>query len=167
MSSHTDIAVLAPVWEEFLDSAKEICETEGYVAFGTRADDAAQEIERVRAGNPIPILIYPSHQDGECLRSFAEWIGVWSELVEALPDGTHPEGERHRPADSSGQKIDKDWAHYYFWHVTHLEKLKDGHALSKCRSQRSRKSLTAVPRYPLLVERPHMADEWMKRKVDS
>ena len=62
MAATTDFAILAPVPLEYLVSGEGIAEKEGFVAFGSRKWELFRQVEKLRNGAPVPVLIYPSHE---------------------------------------------------------------------------------------------------------
>ena len=69
MTSSVDFPILAPVPEEHLESGLPVCEESGFVAYGSQKWELFREADRMRAGQPVPALIYPSDQDAPTVRS--------------------------------------------------------------------------------------------------
>src|SRR5207249_12176657 len=58
------IALLAPVPRVHLESALETDTPDGQATFGTRAWELFNELDQRRAGLPVDVYIYESHQEG-------------------------------------------------------------------------------------------------------
>jgi hypothetical protein len=147
-------AILAPVAEPHLISGRETCDREGKVAFGSDAWELFREADEIRKGQPVEILIYPSHPESDkpLLMSIA-WHGIY---LGHLPSrrGRYPGEKRFRPDSAS---LDKStWA--VFWEVENLSELPISeqtpiaafHPLNKKASSDRR----LLPHGPLLVEYP-------------
>ena len=59
----SDFAILAPVPLEHLESGQGIATDKGFVAFGSRKFELFRDIDERRGVDPVPVLIYPSHED--------------------------------------------------------------------------------------------------------
>ena len=90
-------ALLAPVPLEHLRSGQKVSEQKGFVAFGTRKWEMLRKLDEMREGAPIPVLIYPSHEDVPAKESFVvSWYGWYVGHVDSVM-GQHPLGMEHRP----------------------------------------------------------------------
>jgi hypothetical protein len=58
----TEFALLAPVPAEHIEAADAI-RGQPYVAFGSNAFEVFREIDDLRRGKPVPVFLYPSHDD--------------------------------------------------------------------------------------------------------
>jgi len=84
------IALLAPVPLEHLVDGQKTAESEGKVAFGSRAWEVFRELDTRRKGMPVDVYIYASHSDGQ--REFeVSWHGRYVGHVEGRM-GAHPDG---------------------------------------------------------------------------
>ncbi len=92
MTSLVDFAILAPVPEDLLESGKLVAASAGFVAYGSRKWDLFREVDRIREGDPVPMLIYPSHEDLHGKLTFivawkAWYIGHVNSVVGAIQRG--------------------------------------------------------------------------------
>jgi hypothetical protein len=157
-----DLALLAPVPLEHLQSGKDVAADQGFVAFGTRKWELLRKLDEMRQGVPVPTLIYPSHEDDPAKLTFLVcWYGLYVGSTET-PSGQHPLGMKHRPPTTSKYPTDNlgHWA--AFWHVKCLRELpKRKHiAIGKLATIRGGWRKDAPPRGPELVARPDdLSDE--------
>src|SRR5690348_15869456 len=90
-------ALLAPVPLEHLESGKDVAARTGFVAFGTRKWELLRKLDEMREVDPVPALIYPSHEDVPAkLNYLVCWYGWHLHLVESR-NAQHPLGFAHRP----------------------------------------------------------------------
>ena len=66
----TGFAILAPVPLEHLNAGLDIVAKEDFVAFGSRKFELFRAIDERRNGEPVPVLIFPSHEDDPVGSSF-------------------------------------------------------------------------------------------------
>lgn len=157
IETSVDFALLAPVPREHLDGAQEIADSEGFVAFGSMKWELFRQLDTIRNEQPVPVLIYPSHEGVSAKLTFTiAWTGWYIGHVEAV-GGAHPDGMKHRP--KSMAKYANDVSGYWavFWHVKDLKPLpEDEHQpISSLKSHASSKyRLNAPPRGPEIVARP-------------
>ena len=147
-----DFAILAPVPLAHLESGEDIARDKGFVAFGSQKFELFREIEQRRGEAPVPVLIYPSHEDDPAKVSFqVSWIG-WYDGSEETQNGRHSLGRAHRPPSTID---DGQWAVY--WHVRQLTQLapKDRFPISKLQTIKGGWRKNAPPRGPELVAVPH------------
>jgi len=123
MVPFSQFAILAPVPLEHLQSGKVIAETEGFVAFGSRKWELFRKIDELRNGAAVPVLIYPSYEDGPAKDSFVvTWFG-WYVGSEESGTGAHSLGMKHRPP-TTGQYGSDNQGHWaVFWHAKDLDEL--------------------------------------------
>jgi hypothetical protein len=153
-----DFALLAPVPLEHLQSGKDVAARQGYVAFGTRKWELLRKLEVMRNGDPVPALIYPSHEDDPAkLTYFVCWYGWYIGHVES-PNGSHPLGMAHRPPTTADYASDNRGHWAAFWHVAGLRELsKDKHVpIGKIGTVKGGWRKNAPPRGPELVALPEM-----------
>lgn len=158
MITDVDFALLAPVPLAFLESGLEVCTREGFVAYGSRKWELFVELDRLRAGGVVPVLIYPSYEDDEVKLAYEIcWTGSYTGHVRA-PGGIHPEKMRYRPDVARQYPTDMSGYWAIYWHVSELKRLPDGdwRPISSLRSHKSGKFWKAgsPPRGPEIVERP-------------
>ena len=155
-----DFAILAPVPQEHLESGQEIAASTGFVAYGSRKFELFREIEERRGGEPVPVLIYPSHEDDPAKISFqVSWVG-WYVGSEESHNGRHSLGMEHRPP-TTGQYTSDNKGHWaVFWHVKKLAELPkvDRFLISKLQTVRGGWRKNAPPRGPELVAVPPFID---------
>lgn len=120
MKGFQDFAILAPVPLEHLQSGEEIARRTGFVAFGSRKWELFRKVEELRGTSPVPVLIYPSHEDVPTKdSSMVCWAG-WYVGCEESANGKHSEGMTHRPP-TTGQYTSDNRGHCaVFWHVRDL-----------------------------------------------
>ncbi|RWE54181.1 hypothetical protein [Mesorhizobium sp.] len=147
MTVTTDFAILAPVPLEHLQSGKSIAEKEGFVAFGSRKWELFRKVDEMRDGAPVPVLIYPSHED---VPAGAEESG----------SGKHSKGMQHRPP-TTGQYTSDNQGHWaVFWHVKGLFELPKGQQMpiSAVQTVKGGWRKDAPPRGPELVAAPSIIE---------
>lgn len=116
-------ALLAPVPLEHLPSGKSVAEREGFVAFGTRKWDLFRKLEVIRAGAPVPVLIYQSDEGMQAKSTYGvSWFGWYVGSVESR-SGAHPLGMKHRPSTTENYPADNAGYWATFWHVQGLREL--------------------------------------------
>ncbi|WP_404784123.1 hypothetical protein [Altericista sp. CCNU0014] len=124
-------ALLAPVPEEHLISGLEAIAAQldsddlpadhvPKIAFGSMAFEVLAEVEKLRAGKSVEVLIYASHAKGEQpLNPEATWRGLYVGCVGSRR-GRYPGKSIFRPQATATDKL--NWA--VFWEVQELERLK-------------------------------------------
>ena len=117
-----DFALLAPVPEEHLLTGRDVAAKEGFVAFGSRKWELFREVDRLRQGQEVPVLIYPSHEDVAAKLTFAvAWTGWYSGHVNSKM-GAHPDGMKYRPPSTATHPGDNSGHWAVFWHVRDLSR---------------------------------------------
>jgi hypothetical protein len=150
-------AILAPVPEEYLLDGEEVCRREGKVAFGSNAWELFREVDRLRNGDPVEVLIYASHHARHIAHHEASWRGTYLGHVESK-GGAHPEGLRYRPPSTARHRSDNvgHWA--LFWELCDLRPLpaKEHLRISALVSHHTGKSYAPafLPEGPVLVRLP-------------
>lgn len=144
-------AMLAPVPQEHLQSGKEVAQRTGFVAFGTRRWELLRKIDELREGAPVPVLIYPSHEDVPAKDSC--WFS-WYVGHEQSRGSAHPLDMKHR--SPTAEDDTRDWA--AFWHVEGLRELPKEKQLpiSKIGTIKGGWRKDAPPRGPELVALPEI-----------
>lgn len=95
----SDVALLAPVPAEHLDSAAETCAREGKVAFGTRANfERLHSLPSLADAAEVSVFIYASGAASGPPQ--ATWTARFVGLV-ASRAGAHPDGMKYRRAPRS------------------------------------------------------------------
>lgn len=152
MTSSVDFAILAPVPLAHLESALDVVNRQGRVAFGADGVKFFEEVESLRRGESVPVLFYASRPPGGGQGPTVSWHGRYTGFVEAQ-DGRHPEEAALRPASAAN---DGAWA--MFWHVELLQPVPAGKSLlirdlvSYKTGEQYKGSFR--PRRPVLVQRP-------------
>lgn len=151
-----DVAVLAPVPLEHLESGKGVCASKGKVAFGSRDFQFFRRLDELRGGLPVDVYIYPSHAKGP--RHFeARWHARYIGHVES-EGGAHPAKSEFRPPSTEKWPEDNlgHWA--VFWEVADLRELPEGERLNirDLRPHGGGKYYGRgfVPEGPILIEHP-------------
>ncbi|MDE2517717.1 MAG: hypothetical protein KGL12_16950 [Rhodospirillales bacterium] len=156
MSKIQSFSILAPVPLEHLESGVEIADRTGFVAFGSRKWQMFREVEELRDGAQIPVLIYPSHEGLPAKNSFiVSWVG-WYIGCKESDSGKHPEDMAHRPP-TTGQYATDNHGHWaVFWHVRALQKLpaKQHLPISAIQTVKGGWRKNAPPRGPEMVATP-------------
>jgi hypothetical protein len=155
-----DFAILAPVPAEHLDAGLTVLSSRDYVSYGSQKFNLFHDVDHLRTGEAVPILIYPSHEDDIVKVTYqitwvAEYIGHVQDYAAKADDernGHRPETTeryRHRGDSATG------WA--VFWRVRKLRQLPSGEhliiaMLDSYRQHYWRKN--SPPRGPEIVSRP-------------
>ena len=156
-----DFAILAPVPGEHLEDGAAVARDSGYVSFGSNSWDLFCWIEDKRAGEEVPVLIYPSHEGTEGKTTFEiEWYGFYIGYVQSQQEKMHDErNNAHRPPSTNKYREQGDSAMGWgvFWRVRELARLPEERRvairdLAAYTAGGTRKN--APPRGPQLVERP-------------
>ncbi len=156
MTGISDFAILAPVPLEHLQSGADIARRAGFVAFGSRKWELFRKIDEMRGGAPVPVLIYPSHEDVPAKDSFIVSWAAWYIGCEESPNGKHSHGMTHRPP-TTGQYAADNRGHWaVFWHVRELRELPQVPrlAISAIQTVKGGWRKSAPPRGPELVAMP-------------
>jgi hypothetical protein len=148
------VALLAPVPLEHLQSGRETCQTQGKVAFGSRAFEALHKLTELADGAPADVLIYASdaHQPGP---PNVTWRARFVRWVEAKA-GAHPQGMQYRPPTTAHYSGDNYGHWYVFWEVSDLRELPpDEHILIselKAVDKNGKLAKNFIPLGPTVVE---------------
>ncbi|MFZ2493496.1 MAG: hypothetical protein WA208_18615 [Thermoanaerobaculia bacterium] len=149
-----NVALLAPVPRVYLDDGRLVAEREGRVAFGSRAWQVFRELDDLRAGLPVDVYIYASHDDAALV---ASWVARYVAHVESS-GGAHPAGMRYRPPSTATHVSDNDGWWAVFWEVEDLRMLprNDHIPVSHFTGFGKRKAYGKpfVPEGPILIEHP-------------
>ena len=143
----SDFAILAPVPMEHLRSGYELAPNVEHVAYGTNKWEWLRDVEIDRAGMPIPMLLYASHEgddaDPTCNVAWIGWLVGSSESEREVKD--------HRPPST---QTDGKWG--AFWLVKGLKPLPkaDQLPISKIQTTKGGWRKEAPPRGPERVELP-------------
>lgn len=152
----TDFAILAPVPLEHLETGRIIAEQTGFVAFGSRKFELFRDVDQRSNGQPVPVLIYPSHEDDPAKVSYQiSWVG-WYIGSEESHNGRHSAGMDHRPPSTGQYQADNRGHWAVFWHVKSLVQLpaSDRFPISKLQTVKGGWRKNAPPRGPELVAVP-------------
>lgn len=155
-----EFAILAPVPEEYLVEGAEVCGKHGKVAFGSNAWETWREIDRLRGGLAVEVLIYASHSSahprGTMVHEVA-WRARYVGHVESK-HGSHPDGMTYRPPSTAKHRSDNRGHFALFWELRDLRALPVGEHLRivDLKSYRTHKHYAAnfVPEGPVLIELP-------------
>jgi len=153
-------AILAPVPEEHLVSGMVVAAETGFVAYGTRKWELLREVDNRREGDPVPVLIYPSHEDVPARDTFVvTWFGWYTGHVDSK-NGAHPQGMTHRPETTAQYAADNKGLWAAFWHVESLRRLPPDKRLpiSKIGTIAGGWRKNAPPRGPELVALPEILE---------
>ena len=156
----TDFAILAPVPLRHLETGLDIARATGFVAFGSRKFELFRDINERCGGSPVPVLIYPSHEDDIAKTSnLVSWVG-WYVGSEESNNGRHSKGMEHRPPTTGDNPSDNKGYWAVFWHVRDLMPLalSDRFPISKLQTVKGGWRKNAPPRGPELVAVPSFVD---------
>lgn len=150
------IALVAPVPLVHLQDGHKTCDEHGKVAFGSRAWETFRELDLLRKGMPVDVLIYASHADGH--HDFeVSWHGRYIGHVESV-GGAHPEGMRYRPLSTMSHPHDNSGHWAVFWEVEDLHLLPEENRISLAVftgfGKKKPYGHAFPPEGPLLVEHP-------------
>jgi len=115
------IALLAPVPLEHLLDGRTTAQSEGKVAFGSRAWEVFRELDAQRKAMPVDVYIYASHSDGQ--QEFdVSWHARYIRHLESMM-GAHPDGMKYRPPSTAKYPSDNSGYWAVFWEVEDLQPL--------------------------------------------
>ncbi|MBY0324751.1 MAG: hypothetical protein K2X72_38980 [Reyranella sp.] len=149
-------AILAPVPLEHLQSALDGGSDWKYVAFGTRKWELFRQVDAMRDGSRVAMLIYPSHEDENAKTSLVvSWFGWYVGCIDGI-GGAHPEGMTFRPPSTALNPSDNKGHWAAFWHVAGLRELpkEKQMPIGKIEGFKGGWRKTAPPRGPELVTLP-------------
>lgn len=116
-------AILAPVPLEHLETGLTVCDAAGYVAYGTMKWELFRQIDDLREGEPVPVLIYPSDTDTPSHSNYmVSWWG-WYVGHSRSKGGAHKDGMLHRPSSTEKYEADNKGHWAIFWHLEGLRQL--------------------------------------------
>ena len=151
----SEIALLAPVPLVHLKDGLEVCTSKGKVAFGSRAWEVFRELDDLRAGAKVPVLIYASmsNSDGPAAISWqAEYIGHLESK-----NGAHPAGMEFRPPSTAEYNSDNLGWWAVFWEVSGLREIPANEQITvesiQSRSGQFYKP-SFIPEGPIIVQNP-------------
>ena len=156
-------AILAPVPEMHLISGLEAIAAQldsddllpdlvPRVAFGSMDFEVFGEVEKLRGGKAIEVLIYASHAKGEQpLNPEVTWRGLYVGYV-ASRRGRYPGKSIYRPQSTATDT--PTWA--VFWEVQELELLQKSIPIGNLRGKNKKTNYGArfIPEGPVLIEYP-------------
>ncbi|HEY9828465.1 MAG TPA: hypothetical protein V6D19_23750, partial [Stenomitos sp.] len=125
------------------------------VAYGTMEFEVLAEVEKLREGHSVEVLIYASHAKGEQpLNPQVTWRGLYVGCVQSRR-GRYPGKSNVRPKSTASDS--PTWA--MFWEVQELERLKTPIPIGNLtgRSKKTPYQPRFVPEGPVLIEYPRFA----------
>jgi hypothetical protein len=126
-----DFAILAPVPMEHLQSGLEVQHTQAYVAYGSMKWQLFREVDKLRNGQPVPMLIYPSHDaDRPELTYEIGWIGWYIGHAEDYSEKHADETNGRRPPSTEKYLGDNAEGWAVFWRVEKLRPLPESMRVS-------------------------------------
>lgn len=155
------LALLAPVPEEHLISGLEAIAAQldaddlpmghiSKVAFGSMGFEVLAEVEQLRGGRSVEVLIYASHAKGEQpLNPEATWRGLYVGYMGSRR-GRYPGKSIFRPKSTVTDSL--TWA--VFWEVQELERLKTPIPIGALtgKGKKARYQPRFIPDGPVLIE---------------
>lgn len=152
------ICLLAPVPEEHLESGLRTCQSQGKVAFGSRAWEVFRKLDHViKESGRCDALIYASHAKVTTRSPMVTWRATYVGHNNAV-NGAHKEGMKYRPQSTASYPPDNrgDWV--IFWEVGDLRRLEDLERIPVNKligyDGRRRYLNNFIPPGPLIVEMP-------------
>ncbi len=116
-----EVALLAPVPLAHIESAIEVCEKEGRVAFASNHFELFPKLDSIREGSFVDVYIYASFSN-EDIGPQVSWVARYTGHVESI-EGTHPDGMRFRPPSTSSWEGDNEGFWAVFWEVDQIRRL--------------------------------------------
>ncbi|MGB8698247.1 MAG: hypothetical protein WCD18_02425 [Thermosynechococcaceae cyanobacterium] len=164
MSKTHAFALLAPVPEEHLISGLEAIAAQldaedlptehvPKVAFGSMDFEVLAEVETVRGGKSVEVLIYASHAKGDQrLNPEATWRGLYVGYVPSRR-GRYPGKSIYRPASTLTDR--PTWA--VFWEVQELERMQTPIPIGTLTGKNKKNPYQPrfIPEGPNLIEYPY------------
>jgi len=127
------------------------------VAYGSRKFALFRKLDEMRGSEPVPVLIYPSHErENAAMHYVIGWTGWYTGHV-ASEDGAHPAGMKYRPPTTANYPDDNTGFWAVFWHMLELERLPEDrrHPIASLRSYgKDFWRAGTAPRGPEIVARP-------------
>lgn len=124
------------------------------VAFGTMDFEVLGEVEKLRNGKTVDVLIYATDAKGDQpLNPEVTWRGVYVGYV-ASRRGRYPGKAMYRPKSTATDP--PTWA--VFWEVQELEQMKTPIPIGNLRGKNKKTNLQArfIPDGPVVIEYPAM-----------
>ena len=119
-----DFAILAPVPLEHLKSGYEVVRQHGYVSFGSQKWELFREVDQLRNGEKVPVLIYPSHETVAAKLTYqVAWVGWCIGHVDQTDEKLDDQKEGHRPPTTEKYSQDNAYGWAIFWRVEDLHPL--------------------------------------------
>jgi hypothetical protein len=150
------VALLASVPSEHLLDGRTTAESEGKVAFGSRAWEVFRELDVHRKGMPVDVYIYASHHDGNP-EFEVSWHARYIRHVESTM-GAHPDGMKYRPLSTGKYPNDNSGHWAVFWEVEDLQPLLKEQRISLAQftgfGKKKPYEHAFPPEGPLLIEHP-------------
>lgn len=119
------VALLVPVPLVHLESGLKVCDTEGRVAFGTRAWEVLRYLDtQKKMQSEIEVYIYASLA-APSIPAKISWGARFVRYVDSR-NGAHPDGMRYRPPSTAGEDVPSQRAWAGFWEVSELTRFLEG-----------------------------------------
>ena len=151
----SEIALLAPVPLVHLQDGLEICKSKGKVAFGSRAWEVFRELDTLRAGGEVPVLIYASMTDSDG-PAVVSWQAQYIGQVDSK-NGAHPAGMEYRPLSTAENTSDNLGWWAIFWEVRGLTEIPEEQRVPvqviQSRTDQFYKP-SFIPEGPIIVQNP-------------
>lgn len=122
------------------------------VAFGSMDFEVFAEVEKLRSGKAVDVLIYAADAKGDQpLNPEVTWRGVYVGYVGSRR-GRYPGKSIFRPKSTASDS--PTWA--VFWELQELERLKTPIPIGKLRAKNKKTNYQArfIPEGPVLIEHP-------------
>jgi hypothetical protein len=144
-----DVALLAPVPEEHLQSGLVQCRTEGFVAFGSDAAMIFLELKQlVDQEHPADILFYASRASNSGLVTFR---GRFVDYDGAEGGKAKPSWAKYRPVSTGS---DTSWSSFYLVREIHLLEKPLPIASLRKRGNKGKFKSNFIPLGPIIIDTP-------------
>jgi hypothetical protein len=141
-----NVALLAPVPLDILESALQTDTPDGQMAFATMDWQLFNELEKTRSGLPVDAFIYASHPDGS-LEGKATWRARYIRL--------EPEKHRAEPYRPTLALQGDNWKGEVYWIVERLRRTENSEHVSVADFTAFKPYGKSFPPHrPLLVKHP-------------
>ena len=147
-----DVALLTPVPEHHLISAEKLCQTTGFVTFGTGAIETLSKFDNlIGKDSRATVLIYASMSTISGVPKVS-YTARFEKFVGAKSDGTAPDDfSKYRPPSTFG---DGKWQSFYV--VSNLTKLANPIDIKTLNKHRAKGTFKAdfIPQGPIIIANP-------------
>jgi len=152
----SNVALLAPIPDVYMSEGQTMCQSQGKVAFGSRAWEVFRELDHLRHGLPVDVYIYRSHANPPSPLE-ASWRAVYIGHVESN-GGAHPDGMTFRPPSTNIDPSDNQGYWAIFWELEDMLGIPPADRIRIADftgyGKRGSYKRNFIPEGPLLIEHP-------------